>query len=150
MRATALATGATVAGATIIGAAPVQRPSLPDAVPVVQVQDVTLTSFDFDSFVTFFVTSLEKAAVVVLRELSRLFGFSELTTSEWLDKFFLGNLTPNELLKFTGLGHMILGDLNHLAGIFGLNQNPISALLAVAGLSDSTTLPRWHQRRVAQ
>ncbi|MGH3560599.1 MAG: hypothetical protein ACRDTN_02020 [Mycobacterium sp.] len=136
-RVTAFTTGTAVASAALIGAAPVPQPSLPDAVPVVQVQDVALTAFDG----TPFIIPLEIGVVAGLRELARLTGVGDLTTPEWLDKFGLGQLTPNELLHFTGLGNVTLGDLNHLAGFFGLNQNPVSLLLALTGLSDTTTLP---------
>jgi hypothetical protein len=128
------ATGAVVASAALIGAAPVHQPSLPDVVPVVQVEDVALAS-SFDP--TAFITSLEIVFVDVLREGARVTGLNELTVPQALNDFGLGSLTPNELLSFTGLGS---ATLNELAGFFYLGANPVSALLAVTGLSDATTL----------
>lgn len=131
-KAVAFATGTVLAGAAVIGAAPVPRPTLPDT-SVVQVHDVALTAFD--------ITSLEVAFAYLARELADLLGFGDQTVAQSLTDFGLGSLTPNQLLTFTGLGDMTVGELNKLAGLFGLNQNPISALLAATGLSDTTTLP---------
>jgi hypothetical protein len=128
------ATGVEVASAALSGAVSVHQPSLPDVVLVVQVQDVALAS-SFDP--TAFITSLEIVFVDVLREGARVTGLNELTVPEALNDFGLGSLTPNELLSFTGLGGVTLSEL---AGFFYLGANPVSALLAVTGLSDATTL----------
>jgi hypothetical protein len=128
------ATGVVVVSTALIGAAPVHQPSLPDVVPVVQVQDVALAS-SFDP--TAFITSLEIVFVDLLRENARLTGFNELTVPQALNDIELGSLTPNELLSVTGLGSVTL---NELASFFYLGANPVSVLLAVTGLSDSTTL----------
>jgi hypothetical protein len=136
MRATALSTGAVVASATLIGAAPVPRPSLPDVVPVVQAHDVALTAFDE----TGFITSLELALVNIVRELTRLTGLSGDSAAGFIT-FGLGDLTPNQLLSATGLGDLKLSDLLSFANLFGLGANPVSVLEAATGVNSAMTLP---------
>jgi hypothetical protein len=130
-----IATGAVIAStAALIGAAPVHQPSLPDVGPVVQVHDVALAS-SFDP--TAFITTLEIVFVDLLRETARLNGFYKLEVPQALNTIELGSLTPNQLLSATGLGSVTL---HELAGSFYLGANPVSVLLALTGLSDSTTL----------
>jgi hypothetical protein len=135
LRATALVAGSVVAAATLIDAAPA-RAALPDPVPVVQVQDVALTAFDTGDFIT----TGELAVANILRALSRVFDVNDLPVSGLLTDFGVGSLTPNDLLNFTGLGDVKLSDLLGLANIIGFGSNPLSVLLAAAGVSDSTTL----------
>lgn len=130
-RTTAVAVGAMLAGATLVGTAP----AAPAAVPVVQVHDVALTSSGFDPI------PLEIGFVQALQGLAKITGYGTLTVpNAFFPGGLFGNLTPNELLGFTGLGNVTLGDLDQFAGIFGLNQNPLGVLLAAAGVTDSTTL----------
>jgi hypothetical protein len=135
MRTTAFATGTVVAGAGLLGAAPVQQPSPFHAIPVVQVHDIALASSDL--LPGFNPIPLEAAFVQFLLDLEKVTGFGDQTPAEQLNDFGLGSLTPNELLSFTGLGGVTLNDL---ASFFGLGQNPVSVVLAATGLTDATTL----------
>jgi hypothetical protein len=138
MRTTAFATGTVVAGAGLLGAAPVQQPSPLHAIPVVQVHDVALASSDL--LPDFNPIPLEAAFVQFLLDLEKVTGLGDQTPAEQLNDFGLGSLTPNELLSFTGLGNVTVSQLDQFADLFGLGQNPVSVVLAATGLTDATTL----------
>lgn len=137
LRPTVFTTGTAIAaaGAALIGVAATAPPSpLSADRPVVHVQEVALTTSAVDPI------PFEIGFLQALLEFEKLTGLGSLTVPQAVHDFGLGSLTPNELLGFTGLGNVTVGQLAQFADIFGLGQNPLSAVLAFAGASDATPL----------